>query len=48
MIASRFRNYVVPAWQGRLITDIDRRACLELLDTIADQGKDPLPPLGRI
>ena len=39
IIASRFRNYVLPAWQGRLITDIDRRACLDLIDTIADSGK---------
>ena len=38
-IAGRFRNYVLPAWRGRLITDIDRRACLDLIDTIADSGK---------
>ena len=38
-IAGRFRNYVLPAWRGRLITDIDRRACLDLIDTIADTGK---------
>ena len=37
-IASRFRNYVLPAWQNRLITDIDRRACLDLIDAIADRG----------
>ena len=38
-IEGRFRNYVLPAWKGRLITDIDRRACLDLIDTIADTGK---------
>jgi integrase len=39
LIERRFRNYVLPAWQGRLITDIDRRACLDLIDTVADSGK---------
>ena len=38
-VEGRFRNHVLPAWAGRLITDIDRRACLDLIDTIADTGK---------
>ena len=38
MIERRFRNYVLPAWKGRLITDIDRRAALALVDDIADRG----------
>jgi integrase len=37
-IERRFNNHVLPAWEGRLITDIDRRACLDLIDTIADRG----------
>jgi hypothetical protein len=40
--AGRFRKYVVPAWKGRLITDIDRRACLDLIDTIR-QGYPSAP-----
>ena len=38
-ICNRFRNHILPAWQGRLITDIDRRAALAVIDTIADTGK---------
>jgi integrase len=34
----RFRKYVLPAWQGRMITDIDRRACLAVIDDIRDNG----------
>jgi integrase len=30
---------VIPAWSGRLITSIDRRDVLEILDAIADRGK---------
>jgi integrase len=38
-IERRIRVNVLPAWQHRLITDIDRRACLAAIDTIADRGK---------
>jgi integrase len=37
-IERRFRIYILPVWQGRLITDIDRRACLDVIDAIADRG----------
>ena len=37
-IAARFRNHILPAWSGRLITDIDRRAALDVIDVIADKG----------
>jgi integrase len=39
LITARFRNYVLPAWQGRLITDIDKRAALDLVESIHDNGK---------
>jgi integrase len=29
----------LPSWQGRLITDIDRRACLAVIDDVADSGR---------
>jgi integrase len=38
-IERRIRINVVPSWQGRLITDIDRRACLAVIDDIADSGR---------
>ena len=38
-IRDRFRNHILPAWQGRLISDIDRRAALDVIDAIADTGK---------
>jgi integrase len=38
-IEQRFRTRILPAWEGRLITDIDRRAALDVIDTIADSGK---------
>jgi len=38
-IERRIRIDVVPSWQGRLITDIDRRACLAVIDDIADSGR---------
>ena len=38
-IERRIRVNVLPAWQHRLITDIDRRACLAAIDDIADRGK---------
>ena len=37
-IEERFNNHILPAWEHRLITDIDRRACLDLIDTIAERG----------
>jgi len=37
-IEERFRNHILKAWEGRLITDIDRRACLDVVDTIAERG----------
>ena len=30
---------MLPAWKGRLITDIDRRAALDIVDDIHDRGK---------
>ena len=33
------RAIVLPAWKNRLITDIDRRAALAIVDDIADGGK---------
>ena len=39
IVERRMRVYVLPAWQDRLITDIDRRAALALVDDIADRGK---------
>ena len=38
-VERRLRSDVLPAWQGRLITDIDRRACLDVIDTIAERGR---------
>jgi integrase len=38
-IERRIRVNVLPAWQHRLITDIDRRACLAVIDDIADSGR---------
>ena len=38
-IERRMRVNVLPAWEHRLITDIDRRACLAVIDDIADRGK---------
>jgi integrase len=38
-IERRVRVNVLPAWKHRLITDIDRRACLAVIDSIADRGK---------
>ena len=38
-IERRLRVNVLPAWEHRLITDIDRRACLAVIDEIADRGK---------
>ena len=39
IVERRMSVYVLPAWKGRLITDIDRRAALALVDDIADRGK---------
>ena len=39
IVERRMRVYVLPAWKGRLITDVDRRAALALVDDIADRGK---------
>jgi integrase len=39
VIERRIRANVLPAWQHRLITDIDRRACLAVIDDIVDRGK---------
>jgi integrase len=38
-IERRIRTNVLPAWKDRLITDIDRRAALAVIDDIADRGK---------
>jgi integrase len=38
-VEGRFRKYVLPSWEHRLITDIDRRAALAIIDDIADSGK---------
>jgi integrase len=35
----RIRVHVLPSWRGRLITDIDRRAALGIVEDIADSGK---------
>jgi integrase len=34
-----FDAVILPAWSGRLITSIDRRDVLDILDPIADRGK---------
>jgi integrase len=39
LVEARFKNYVLPAWHGRLITDIDKRAALDLIEGIHDGGK---------
>ena len=36
--ASRFRKYVLPKWQHRLIGGIGKRDCLDIVDAIADRG----------
>jgi integrase len=38
-VKRRFELYVLPSWKGRLITDIDKRAALAVIDDIADSGK---------
>ena len=38
VVARRMQVYVLPAWKGRLITDIDRRAAMAVIDAIADRG----------
>jgi integrase len=38
-IETRMRALVLPSWQGRLINDIDRRACLAVIDDVADSGR---------
>jgi integrase len=38
-IETRMRALVLPSWQGRLITEIDRRACLAVIDDVADSGR---------
>jgi integrase len=37
-VESRFERFVLPSWEGRLITDIDRRAALAVIDDISDRG----------
>jgi integrase len=34
-----FDNIIVPAWSGRLITSIDRRDVLDILDVAVDRGR---------
>jgi integrase len=34
-----FDGVIVPEWSGRLITSVDRRDVLELLDAVADRGR---------
>jgi integrase len=38
-VEKRLRRYTLPSWRGRLITDIDRRAALAVIDDIHDSGK---------
>jgi integrase len=38
-VKKRMEARVLPAWKNRLITDIDRRASLALIDDIHDEGK---------
>ena len=38
LVERRIRKYVLPSWSRRLITDIDRRAALAIIDDIADRG----------
>jgi integrase len=38
-VKQRFHTHCVPSWKGRLITDIDKRACLAVIDHIHGQGK---------
>jgi integrase len=39
VIEKRLRTYVMPAWEGRLIIDIDRRAAMAVIDGIRVSGK---------
>jgi integrase len=38
-VEQRFRAYILPAWKGRLIGDIDRRAAMAAVDGIHAGGK---------
>ena len=38
-VKAAFDKVIIPAWQGRLITSIDRRDVLDILDAAADRGK---------
>jgi integrase len=38
-VKAAFDNVILPAWSGRLITSIDRRDVLDILDAVADRGK---------
>jgi integrase len=37
-VEKRIRTHCLPAWKNRLITDIDRRAALAVIDDIVDRG----------
>jgi integrase len=41
-VERNMRRYVLPSWQGRLITDIDKRAARAVVDDIRDRGKHVL------
>ncbi|HEU0158022.1 MAG TPA: tyrosine-type recombinase/integrase [Hyphomicrobiaceae bacterium] len=38
-VKAAFHALVIPEWSGRLVTSIDRRDVLDILDAIADRGK---------
>jgi integrase len=38
-VKAAFDGVILPAWSGRLITSIDRRDVLDILDAVADRGK---------
>jgi integrase len=42
VVERRFERLILPSWEGRLITDIDRRAALAIIDDIADSGRGTL------